>query len=665
MSISLIPPDTRRRDYTLAGGETFLPAPFPFFAATDLRVFRRVGAVVTQYVLGVDYTVGGAGNPAGGWISLVVPGTAGDVVTVQGAQPVERSAEFVDGGPFRAAAINAELARLVINQQELARDGAQAIRGVPDDPPMSPLPPVASRINGVLAFDAQGQPFVAPFPGAGANLTGDASLATVVAAGGTLPRSLADWTRGLAGAWPGASPPAEPYPQMLWADTGAGVLRQRNTANTAWLALWPLDAVLDTHYVPRGEFPAQWQLRSGIFHAGDFGTLGVSAAGNVAAIQAAIDAAGAAGGGVVLLPWGSFDIDAQLVIHHPRVRLRGRGLPGNHDAVGQAWATRLRWTGPGIPGAMVLLTAISGSGQRRLVGAAVEDLYLDGNFGIGRALELRSAFHCHVRGVLLNHCNAGFGGTAALVMSVIDTLAAGEARDTQNCLIEDMTIRALHADASGCFIALGDDVANVSFNDFRAINYFHRDNNGWVWGNSDHNNAINLRGFRPSGSAASVIFSAADSPLRTSRKNFMQNCFARGGVLVQGTAAAAVPADDNIIRDLDTQNGLAPLPIIGVGAGLRWRQGKAAIRAASTGYIEMDNEILWQWGATTVPATSFVDVTLPVAFQVEGWRAFAQVIGSVASAIAPPTIQFQSASQIRVTNGHSNSFTIAWQVIGR
>ena len=39
----------------------------------------------------------------------------------------------------------------------------------------------------------------------------------------------------------GSSAPANPEAYMLWADTGTGYLKQRNSANNAWVAIRPLD----------------------------------------------------------------------------------------------------------------------------------------------------------------------------------------------------------------------------------------------------------------------------------------------------------------------------------------------------------------------------------------------------------------------------------------
>lgn len=44
----------------------------------------------------------------------------------------------------------------------------------------------------------------------------------------------------LASSSSGATAPATPYAFQLWADTATGLLKQRNSGNTAWYILFPL-----------------------------------------------------------------------------------------------------------------------------------------------------------------------------------------------------------------------------------------------------------------------------------------------------------------------------------------------------------------------------------------------------------------------------------------
>ena len=71
-----------------------------------------------------------------------------------------RETEFVDGGPFRAAAINAELDRIMLLIQEDRDEHSRALRARPVEGELDfCLPPAAERASKVLlGFDSAGQP---------------------------------------------------------------------------------------------------------------------------------------------------------------------------------------------------------------------------------------------------------------------------------------------------------------------------------------------------------------------------------------------------------------------------------------------------------------------------------------------------------------------------
>jgi hypothetical protein len=159
MTLSLIPDDDRFRRYVCTGGETDFPVTFPFFAATDLVVARTRGGVETVLNLGVDYTVTGAGNPAGGTVTLTAAAQAGDIVVVLGEQPVARTSEWTDGQALTARALNAEMARQFILHQQVRREITRSLRLSVTEPATElRLPPLSARANRLLGFDAAGAP---------------------------------------------------------------------------------------------------------------------------------------------------------------------------------------------------------------------------------------------------------------------------------------------------------------------------------------------------------------------------------------------------------------------------------------------------------------------------------------------------------------------------
>lgn len=161
MTISTIAEDERVRRYVAAGGETAFPVPFPFFSAADLAVLRVRGLDVTTLTRPADYSVAGAGEQAGGSITLTAAAQAGDVIVIVSAQPVERTSAWVDGAALTARALNAELGRWWIALQQLRAVQRRTLSLPVVDPPATwELPPAALRANKVLGFDTTGQPIV-------------------------------------------------------------------------------------------------------------------------------------------------------------------------------------------------------------------------------------------------------------------------------------------------------------------------------------------------------------------------------------------------------------------------------------------------------------------------------------------------------------------------
>lgn len=183
MTISLVPQDSRQRRFEMTGGETVLPVTFAFFEATDLLLLRQRDGITTTLTLSADYTVSGAGNPAGGTVTLADPALAGDLVVVISAQSDARTSDWTDGQALTAAALNAEFARKWIGVQQLRRDVDRAVRLPAIDPPGGlELPDQATRAGRFLGFDGSG--------GAVAMGAPDAPLGAVARSGDTMTGDL-------------------------------------------------------------------------------------------------------------------------------------------------------------------------------------------------------------------------------------------------------------------------------------------------------------------------------------------------------------------------------------------------------------------------------------------------------------------------------------------
>jgi hypothetical protein len=171
------------------GSRTTFPFAFPVLAGDDLLVF--VGTAPAT-----GFAITGIGDPEGGAVEFISAPAAGTTITLLRRTESIRDTAFVDGGPFRAAAINAELDRIMLLIQEDREEHGRALRAHPAETESDfCLPPTTARANKLLGFDSAGKPAV--FGTGTLPAGGDASGALVTANGATTARTLGEHTAAL------------------------------------------------------------------------------------------------------------------------------------------------------------------------------------------------------------------------------------------------------------------------------------------------------------------------------------------------------------------------------------------------------------------------------------------------------------------------------------
>ena len=159
MAILTIPFSERKAGpYTATAGQTVFFFAFPILAATDIDVWRERAGTATLLALGVDYTVIGVGEPAGGQITLTSGALLDDIIAIDGDLLKERATSFVGGTPFQAATIDTDLNRLAIMVQELGREVSRAVRrAAVDEQSGSLLLPINLAETNLLALTVEGK----------------------------------------------------------------------------------------------------------------------------------------------------------------------------------------------------------------------------------------------------------------------------------------------------------------------------------------------------------------------------------------------------------------------------------------------------------------------------------------------------------------------------
>jgi hypothetical protein len=112
---------TSRADYNGNGTTTAFAVPFYFLDNTHLTVLRTQisTGVITTLALTTNYTVSGAGNPAGGTVTALVAPTADQKLTILRNVPLTQLNTYVPNDPFPAASHERALDQLTMEVQQL------------------------------------------------------------------------------------------------------------------------------------------------------------------------------------------------------------------------------------------------------------------------------------------------------------------------------------------------------------------------------------------------------------------------------------------------------------------------------------------------------------------------------------------------------------------
>jgi hypothetical protein len=127
---------TSRADYTGNGATTAFAVPFYFLEDSHLTVLRTQisTGVITTLALTTNYTVSGAGNPAGGTVTCVVAPTADQKISILRNVPLTQLNTYVPNDPFPAASHERALDKLTMEVQQLDEAIDRAIALPPNTP---------------------------------------------------------------------------------------------------------------------------------------------------------------------------------------------------------------------------------------------------------------------------------------------------------------------------------------------------------------------------------------------------------------------------------------------------------------------------------------------------------------------------------------------------
>jgi len=150
-----------RIGYNGNGATTVFAFPYRFLTNTDL-VVTLVQADTTQVVqtLNTDYTVTGAGDDAGGTVTMVVPPATGQQLILVRDVPLTQETDYISGDPFPAETHERALDKLTMISQRLESLISRSIRLSDADLLVSSTILPSPIANATLVWNATGTAIV-------------------------------------------------------------------------------------------------------------------------------------------------------------------------------------------------------------------------------------------------------------------------------------------------------------------------------------------------------------------------------------------------------------------------------------------------------------------------------------------------------------------------
>ena len=120
---------TARVAYAGDGSSTSFAIPFYFLADADIQaILQDADGVETLWTLATDYTLAGAGNPAGGTLTAITIPASGETLTILRDVVLTQDTDLTEGDPLPAEVLETALDKLTMIDQQQAETLARAIK---------------------------------------------------------------------------------------------------------------------------------------------------------------------------------------------------------------------------------------------------------------------------------------------------------------------------------------------------------------------------------------------------------------------------------------------------------------------------------------------------------------------------------------------------------
>jgi hypothetical protein len=158
---------TNRASYSGDGATVAFAAPFLFLQNSHIEaVLRDATGVETTWVENTQYTLTGAGNSAGGTLTVKTSPTdytpaISETLVIRRVVPETQETDYPAGGVFPASAHEDALDKLTMQVQQHSEELARALSSPVSDTLIGALPLKSALANMVLGFDGNGDPMAA------------------------------------------------------------------------------------------------------------------------------------------------------------------------------------------------------------------------------------------------------------------------------------------------------------------------------------------------------------------------------------------------------------------------------------------------------------------------------------------------------------------------
>jgi hypothetical protein len=567
------------------------PVNYYFLENSHLQVILVSNNVETIQTLTSQYTVTGAGNPAGGSVTMVTAPPTGTQLIIVRNVPATQETDYLANDPFPAESHERALDKLTMLVQQVELDADRALKI-----PLSSLATTSTELpapsaNKLLAWNSNASAVTNLDPASVISVVGQqASFSNVFTGNGVTVNFTLDRTPGNVNAVDVSVNGVTQVPNVDYILNGniltfttapPQVASQILARYTEVFTETDGDAA-NVRYMPAGTGAVvtnvQAKLRETV-SVKDFGAVGDGVVDDTSAFENAINKLTQQNGGILFIQPGVYNISTPLLIENSNIVIQGAGGDSIHDGGNTATAaTKIVWVGSLNTTSIFTFQTPQGVNNSKINNCGLNNIYLQCN-GLINGLNIKSVNKSTFQ-------NLTIVSPLAIGLQVTNYIAGqiADAADSQNNLFVQINVRTIEGPLNAWAYHLTSETpftagANTSFNTFMYCDCQVVNGYGWLLSDADNNNLISCRAFVLGTGRGLEFRGFADY---NSFYNFSSGGFP-SQIYVLGTASGfPYDSNNNVFLFPDQANGTT-YPYTDLGCSVFWLgQDGITIQGTST-----------------------------------------------------------------------------------